>query len=85
MNHREQWRPLLDAEIKRWYAKSCAELVAELQDEQIYEVEFEGRNYQVEVRILENTDRHIHVAISVDDGTLPASLRPLSSSFIREK
>jgi hypothetical protein len=85
MKRREQWRLVLDAEVKRWSAKSHAELIAELPDVQAYAVESEGRKHQVEVRILENTERYIHVVISVDDGTLPASLRPLSSSFIREK
>ncbi len=85
MNRREQWRPVLDAEVKRWSAKSWAELVAELLDEQAYEVEFNGEQYQVEVQLLENTGKHVHVAVSVDDGSIPASFRPLTSSFIREK
>jgi hypothetical protein len=85
MKRREQWRPVLDAEVKKWSAKSCAELIAELPDEQIYEVEFAGRNHQVEVRILQNTDKHILVIVSVDDGSIPASFLPLSSTFVREK
>jgi len=85
MKRREQWRPVLDAEVKKWSAKSCAELIAELPDERAYEVEFEGRSHQVEVRILQNTDKHILVIVSVDDGSIPASFSPLSSTFIREK
>ena len=85
MKRREQWRPVLDAEVKKWSAKSCAELVAELPDEQAYEVEFEGKQYQVEIQILENTDEYVHVGVSVDDGSIPASFSPLSKSFIREK
>jgi len=85
MKRREQWRPALNAEVKRWSAKSCTELIAELRDEQAYEVEFEGRNHQVEVSILQNSDRHILVIVSVDDGSVPASFWPLSSTFIREK
>jgi hypothetical protein len=27
----------------------------------------------------------VHVCVDVDDGSLPASFRPLSESFIREK
>jgi hypothetical protein len=85
MKRREQWRPVLDAEVKKWSAKSYAELVAELPDERAYEIEFEGRNHQVEVRILQNTDKHILVIVSVDDGSIPASFSPLSSTFVREK
>jgi hypothetical protein len=85
MKHREQWRPVLDAEVKKWSAKSLAELVAELPDEQAYEIEFDGKTYQVEVQLLENTKKYLHVGVSVDDGGVPASFRPLSSSFIREK
>jgi hypothetical protein len=85
MNRREPWRPVLDAELKKWSTKSCAELVAELPDGQAYEVEFDGKTYQVEVHLLENTDKYAHVGVSVDDGSVPASFRPLSSSFIREK
>ncbi len=85
MKRREQWRPVLEAEIKRWSAKSWAELVAELSDVQAYEVEFAGKKYQVEVQLLENTDKYVHVSVDVDDGSIPASFRPLSESFIRDK
>jgi hypothetical protein len=85
MKRREQWRPVLDAEVKRWSAKSCEQLIAELPDEQVYQVNFEGRTHQVEVQILENTEKHLRVIVSVDDGSLPASFRPLSESFIRQK
>jgi hypothetical protein len=85
MNRREQWRPVLDAEVKKWSTKSWAELVDELPGEVAYEVQFGGKQYQVEVQLLENTEKEVHVAVSVDDGSVPASFRPLSSSFIREK
>ena len=85
MTRREQWQPVLDAEVKKWSAKSCAELVAELPDGQAYKLEFEGNTYQVEVQLLENTAKYVHVGVGVDDGSIPSSFRPLSSSFIREK
>ncbi len=85
MKRREEWRPVLDAEVKKWSSKSCAELVAKLRDVEAYETEFEGDKYQVEVQLLESTDTYVHVGVSVDDGSIPASFRPLSSSFIREK
>ena len=85
MKRREQWRPVLEAELKRWNAKSSEQLLAELGEVQAYETEFENKKYQVEVQILENTEKYLHVMVAVDDGTLPASISPLNESFIREK
>ena len=85
MKRREQFRPVLDAELKRWNAKSSEQLLAELREVQAYETEFENKKYQVEVEILENTEKYVHVLVAVDDGTLLAAIHPLSSSFIREK
>lgn len=85
VKRREQWRPVLDAEMKKWSAKSCAELVRELSDPQAYQVEFQGKQYTIEVQLLENTDKYVHVGVDVDDGSIPASFHPLSSSFIRDK
>ena len=85
MPSREQWRLVLEAEVKRWRARSCAELVTALAEEQSYEIKFEDNTYQVEVQLLEKTDRYIHVGLAVDDGSMPASFRPLSSSFICNK
>ena len=82
---RARWAPVLDAETKRWSAKSCAELIQELNDVQAYEVEFESGRYQVEVELLENTPQYVHVAVGVDDGSLPASFRPLATTFLRYK
>ena len=85
MKRREQWRPVLDAEVKKWSAKPWAELVTELADVHCYQVEFESKTHTVEVQLLENADTYVHVGVDVDDGSIPASFRPLSSSFIREK
>ena len=85
MKRREQWRPVLDAETARWKAKPWKEIISELAEEQVYEVELEGKQLQVEVQILENNDKNIHLCISVDDGSLPASLFPLTSSFVLNK
>lgn len=60
-------------------------MIAALGEEQCYEVEFGSEKYQVEVKLLDNTDEYLHVGVFVDDGTLPASLRPESASFIRAK
>ena len=76
---------MLDTEVKRWEEKSCEQLRTELQKSQTYEVEYAAREYCVEVELLENTESYVHVLVSVDDGNLPASLRPLNQSFIRSK
>jgi hypothetical protein len=39
----------------------------------------------VEVELLENTETYLHVMVAVDDGTLPASMLPLTGTFIRKK
>lgn len=85
MKQREQWRPVLEAEMKRWSAMSCAQLISQLADVRTYEVEFESKKYQVEVQILENTDRYVHVCIAIDDGHFWRAMRQLSSSFICRK
>ena len=61
------------------------QLLSELKDVQAYQVKFDAKDYTIEVQLLENTDQSIHVSVAVDDGTLPASFRPLSDSFVREK
>jgi hypothetical protein len=39
----------------------------------------------VEVQLLENTESYLHIMVAVDDGALPASLLPLTETFIRAK
>jgi hypothetical protein len=85
MDRRDQWRPVLEAQVKHWSSKSCDQLIAELTDEHCYEIEFGGTKYQVEILLLENTDKHVQVAVAVDDGTVPSSFAPLSTSFTRQK
>jgi hypothetical protein len=85
MSRREEWRKVLDSEVQRWSAMSCEQLVSELRDQQAYEVELDSKKYQVEVELLENTDKYVHVMVAVDDGSLPASISPLTNTFIRSK
>ena len=85
MSRRTDWQKILDAEVKRWSAMSCGDLVSELHETQAYEVEFESKQYQVEVELLENTEEYLHVMVAVDDGSLPASLLPSTHTFIRRK
>jgi hypothetical protein len=85
LKRRQQWRTVLDAEVERWSAMSSDELVAALSDVHVYEVERDAKTYQVEVELLENTETYVHVMVAVDDGSLPASISPLTDSFIRAK
>jgi hypothetical protein len=85
MSRRAEWQRVLDAETKRWSSMSCEQLIAELHETRAYTVEVESKRYQVEVDLLENTNVYVHVSVSVDDGSLPASLFPLTDGFIRQK
>jgi hypothetical protein len=85
VKQRDQWRPVLEAEIKRWSEMPLDQLVSTLAKVQAYEVQFESKIYQIEVELLENTDSLVHVGISVDDGHFWRAMRPLSTSFIRDK
>jgi hypothetical protein len=82
---RDEWRPVLDAEMKKWSAMSYAQVMSKLPESECYEVEFGSKKCQVEVELLENTERYIGVGVSVDDGSLPASFWPVASSFICNK
>jgi hypothetical protein len=82
---RDEWTLVLEAKVKKWSAMSYAEIMSRLPDGECYEVEVDSKKYQLEVELLEDTERYIHVEISVDDGSIPASFRPVSSSFIRKK
>ncbi len=64
---------------------SYAQLIAQLRDVEHYEIECELKTYQVEVELLEKTERYVHVLVAVDDGSLPASIVPSCRSFVRHK
>jgi hypothetical protein len=86
VKHPEEWQAVLDAEMKRWSAMSCSQLLSRLSaEEQTYEVEVKSKKYQVEVKILENTDTYIHVVVAVDDGHFWRAMHPLASSFVCRK
>ena len=85
MNRRVTWQKVLDAEVQRWSVMPYAQLRLELYEAQVYEVIFDAQPYQVEVELLEDTENYLHVMIAVDDGSLPASLVPLTHSFICPK
>jgi len=50
-----------------------------------YQIEVSSKVYQFEVEMLENTGEYIQVMIAVDDGSLPASLRPSTNGIIFHK
>jgi len=85
MSKRESWRKILDAEMRKWSGMSCDDLISQLRDLRAYQVEAGSKVYQIEVEMLENTDEYVHVMVAVDDGSLPASISPLTDSFIRRK
>jgi len=82
VKRREEWRRVLEAEVRLWSAMSCDQLISALPDVQTYEIEFESKKYQIEVELLENSDNYVHVGIAVDNGRFWRAMRPLSSSFI---
>ena len=82
MNRRWHWREVLDAEMRHWSALPYDQLMARLSNADVYEVKHDSRTYQVEIEVLENTENYVHVVLSVDDGSLPASIWPATDSFI---
>jgi hypothetical protein len=85
MNRRQIWRKVLELEVQRWSAVPCDRLLSELSEIKVYVAEYESKAYQVEVEILENTATYVHVSVRVDDGSLPASIVPVSHSIICRK
>lgn len=81
MNRREHWQAVLDAQLAKWSAKSYEQLHAELAELQIYEVEFDSIAHQVEVEIIRRHRDQIDISVSVDDGSLPASMKPATAIF----
>jgi hypothetical protein len=85
MSRRKAWRTVLDGEVRRWSALSAEELLARLGEIQVYEVERDGKAYQVEVELLTDAPAHVEVMVAVDDGSLPASLAPATEIFVGAK
>jgi hypothetical protein len=85
MSRREQWRRVLDVEVRRWSAMTPEQLASALDEIQVYEVQLDSKMYQVEVEMLESTEEYLHVRVAVDDGSLPASIVPETQTFICNK
>ena len=64
---------------------SSDELISKLAEGLTYQVHFNSKAYQVEVEMIENTDDYVHVVVAVDDGSVPASIFPLTRDFVRSK
>ncbi len=84
-SRREDMERSLNSELERWFPMSAEQLITELRESQDYQIAVGSQVYQFEVVLLENTDTYVHVSIAVDDGRLPYSIKPLSSSFIKQK
>jgi len=85
MSRREEWRRVLQVELSRWSSMACNDVLVELRNRDVYAVVSESKQYQVEVELLEDAPEYLHVGIAVDDGSLPASIRPESASFLCRK
>ncbi len=64
-SRREEWRPVLAAEVKRWSAMPCEQILVEVPSADGYQVEFQGKQYNVEIQILEDTKDYVHVEVGV--------------------
>lgn len=84
MTRREEWRSVLESEVDRLSVLSYEALMDALPDLECYTVERGSKIYQVEVQLLAKTD-DVRVLVSVDDGSLPASLFPVSAIFVVER
>ena len=85
MDRHKEWQKVLDAEVRRWSAMSYWDLISKLRDGETYEVDIDSKKYQVEVELSENREDYVQIIVAVDDGSLPASLFPLTQTFIRKK
>ena len=85
MDRKRRWLKVLDSEMRSWSALPYGQLVSRLSTMDAYEVEHESKKYQVEIDLSENTAEYVHITVSVDDGSLPASVLPATDSFIRKK
>jgi hypothetical protein len=81
----DEGRAVLEAAVRRWSRIPWDQIVGLLQDSQPYQVTFETRKYQVDVELLENTDAHIGLSVTVNDGASSQSTPPLSQIVIVSK
>ena len=85
MGRRKTWNGILESEVRRWSALSYTDLIDALRDLKTYVVVRESKEFQVEVQLLQTTHTSAQVLVSVDDGSLPASLIPSTGTFVVER
>lgn len=82
MTTRSQLETVLEREVGSWASKSPGALRIELAQRAAYSFEVDGRPYQAEVEILEDTSEYLHVVVIVDDTSLGRAIKPLNRSFL---
>lgn len=82
MTRREEWKAILDTEVKRWSSMSCEEVLSELHSRNVYEQTDGSNRYQVKAELLVSATDYIQVGIRVNDCSIPASFHPASQIFI---
>ena len=81
MKSADHLQTCLAKELAAWRRLSADEILERLEDEETYyETECEGFEFQVEVTLATVTEDFVQILISVDDGTLPRSLIPLTTT-----
>ena len=84
---RDRWKSVLRREAELWAALTFEEIVCRLtqRDPYVYDVLLDGCSYQVEVGIVDLNSTSANVVIGVDDGSLPASLVPVTCCLSKRK
>lgn len=77
-----QLRALLSQELLSWTEMSPADIVANLGEPKIIKRGDGDGWHEFEVTLLEATDDYIHVKVSIHDGSLGWTLKPLAASFL---
>ena len=79
---REELRPYLEREVERWSAKSYETLREELKGGNYADCG-SGKEYHVEVDLLENREDYVHVSIGVcSEKARWSCFHPLSHCFL---
>jgi hypothetical protein len=89
--YREDGRPVLEAEVRRWAQIPWEQVVSLLRESQRYEATLEKKKYRVEVGLVKDTEAHVLFSVAVEDctpaGSMPALCRrvALSKTTRRER
>ncbi len=77
-----QLRELLSEEAMAWAERPYEDIVADLTEARKYSRGSGEDAHNFEIKALESTSEYVHVALSVDDGSLVWSLAPLTMSLL---